>query len=191
MIRRYAAVAALLAATATPAGAAGAELAGPTCSMSSFSGTANTGYLVVVDGGPIAVTGSDEPVSVTLTCSVMAGYNGDHTRDPLAVVSATGDGVAVVPPTPVFIEDPQDVIGTCTSVTLVERDGDTTTLYHDDYGPGFSTDPTVPCGALPLCSGCGLYDQVWNAVDAAVCPVLAQAFPPDGDVDGLYACPPY
>lgn len=198
------------AATAAP------TLAGTVCEFGALPADENT-WVAEIDGGPIAAVDvktvapdvvalvRDNPVSVTLTCSIQVGWTTDHTGTPVASVSASGDGVAVLAPTPVTFDDPSgdSFFGLCTRLDLTGQDGGTSTLYWDVYEEEFSTDPTVPCGPVfcPLSArdACNslpdLVRVIFERVDSELCPVFADEFGDDGDVyvgdELVWDCPPY
>lgn len=211
-------VAALVAAAslAVPAGATEPLLAGDVCHFSSLSDSADSTHRIgEVDGGPIAAADValvapdaveaffDNPVSITLTCTMRLDPSVTHLSPAVAEASATGQAVAVVPPTPVEWYEPQfwEPAWVCTHVAVTTRDGQTADLYWDSWNGEFATDPGVACGGPIACpqSGdpCGpdlgrVLQRLWeDVVDPAICPALAQAFPPEGDIPDVWECPPY
>ena len=214
-----AAVVALAFGPVAPAGAEPPAVHGPLCHFYSTSPG-------VFTGGPVAVVAGDpsgNPVSVTLTCSIRSGAT--HTAPVIASASASGTSVVTLPPTPFDWDvEPDTVVSLCTALTVVDAHGETHRLYWNPYSGGgdgrFSTSDTAACDlpcTLEYPSSCtppceddaiqlhcivpavlDLVDAVFiDVVDPAVCPVLAQMFPPEGDVDypvlgdPLWDCPPY
>jgi hypothetical protein len=122
-----------------------------------------------MDGGPVAAADLESvvanPVSITLTCSLVTTLDGGHTAP--AVVSSSGTGVAVaaVPPTVASFPASLDPgVGICAAVTLTDRAGETHDLYWTQDRT-FSTDATSACVFWctaegypfgPDCSGPGL-----------------------------------
>ena len=110
-----------------------------------------TGYL---EGGPVFAVADDlagNPVSVTLTCTIQTGWDLSHAGTDAVSASASGTGVAVLPPTPYrfTMADPWEPLSLCTEVILVDGHGETHHLYWDDSSNGgahdFSTSPTAKC----------------------------------------------
>ena len=204
--------AALLAAAAALPAQADPLLAGEVCELVSVGDAAGhrTGE---VHGGPLTAADlalvspdlsavTDNPVSITLTCTVRLDWMVTHTSPAVAEASATGPAVAIVPPTVVGWDEPDfPQAQVCTSAFVTTRDGDTTELYWDVYEGRFTTDPGVLCGPLACTtSDCGpgipglidyANDLIIDYVDPVVCPPLTQVFPPEGDVPDLWDCPPY
>jgi len=191
--RRLALLAAAVAVAAAngPAAAAPPELQGLTCGYTFASTPA--GWAGEIDGGPIAAVSADV-ASLTLTCSIVAGPSYGHGDAPVVTASASGSQAAVLPPTPFAGPLPGRTLGMCTRVSLTMRDGTTHELYYDADREEFTTDPGVscatveqPCSSTQRCSPI----QEPELVDPIVCPILAVVLPPDGDVDGVWNCPPY
>lgn len=211
--------ASLLAVVSVPhAGAHEPTLAGQVCQLESAVSDPgdDTSYTVVVDGGPLAAAkiatvqpdlgevALDNPVTITMTCTVRSGWYFTHSDPAEASVSATAPAVVTVPPTALTAHDDENfgLFAVCTSVSMTDRDGDTTDLYWNPHTVEFSTDPNTPCGPVfcPLDAGdpCGggnpfelLNDLFVDVVDPLLCAVLDDYFPPDGDVEGVWDCPPY
>jgi hypothetical protein len=189
----------LLAGTALP-GHAATPLAVDLCGWASITDPTSVDRQVgEIHGGPMVATAVDPAaglVLVTLTCSLRTGpYTATHLDPVAASASASGFGIAVLPPTPVaYPAAPDAFVSVCTDVVLADGAG-STHYYWDAWVQEFSTDPSVPCtGAECLSTECGPSGQVdrllADAVDPVVCPVLAMPFPPDGDND-VWECPPY
>lgn len=216
----------VLALSAAPAHAERPTLAGDVCDHRTSVNPAGTGeWTAVVRGGPLAAADvvttvpaldevlDDNPYAITLTCTLKVGWSNDHTSPAAATASASGLGVAVLPPTLLPYDDPDGTFAAvCTEVTVTDRDGDSATFYWDVYDESFGTDPTVPCGPVfcPLSArnACGggppsvppreVRDAIdiamWGIeewVDPAACAVLDDQFPPEGDVPDVWDCPPY
>ena len=231
-MRKLAAVTVLLVALA-PVPASGDEplLAGELCEMASAVSADGNDWTVVVSGGPLSAADvrtvqpdpgqvvEDNPVSVTLTCSIMtSGYTYAHQPDDQT--SSSGAAVAVVPPTPLTYHDPAGgkVVAVCSQVTVVGKDSTSRHYYWDNWAQRFSTDPATPCEPL-ICpasatgSPCDepfywqvlrdALDAAFGVVDPAVCEVFRELpdYPgviesaDDGDlyVNGefFWDCPPY
>ena len=187
-------VAVLVPLAPSPAGAA--EPFGLPCGYTIVDHLDGDEHTAELNGGPI-VLGRDAaglPVSGSVTCSLHV--NGSLHSDP-AAASATSEvtpGVVLLAPTPVsFTAGVADTVEVCTRVDVA---GGGTYYWNPDLtgqSPGsWSTDPDSSCagfrgGSNPL----WILDPVFEALDALICPVLALAFPPHGDVAGIWDCPPY
>lgn len=212
-----AALALLLAAPATTH-AQEPVLAGDVCNYVARQEVATTSrWTVNLYGGPIAAADVelvapdplewvvDNPTSVTLTCSLHAGSY--HTSPVLASASASGDGVALLPPAQREVDDIY-LATLCTRVSVTDGDGRSYEFYWDGGQQEFSRDMSVECGAACTLEwppsgegacGPGPYDIVdhvtgsvpWGPVDAVACEVLKQQYPPDGDIPDVWDCPPY
>ncbi|MDQ1711084.1 MAG: hypothetical protein QOE45_534 [Frankiaceae bacterium] len=160
--------------------------------------------LVIIQGGPLVVAelprgdwprteptdpGWDalaNPVSATLTCSMRSGST--YASPAFASVSGSGTGVVIIPPTAAtYISSYPGY--PCAEVELTDAHGTVTHLYFDDRAREFTTDPSVPCYVER-----SLEDPIDERV---TCPVLEEAFPPEGDVIApdpvgkLWDCRPY
>jgi hypothetical protein len=149
--------AALLLVLAVPAPAYANEpiLAGDICSWSAY--TFDPMWNVAVYGGPLAAAdltfvapdalqwAVDNPVSVTLTCTLHDAWSARHGDPAVASFSATGDGVAVLPPTMVETLVDETLV-VCTKASVTDSDGDTFTAYWDGGRTEFTTNPTAYCG---------------------------------------------
>jgi hypothetical protein len=149
--------------------------------------------LGMLNGGPVTLTDPDAPgrvVSGSLVCSLRQGLY--HT-DPLLAQAASPvtPGVVVVPPTLVtYTADPVAWITACTEVRV---DGGPT-LYWDDEAEVWSTDPGVLCydfGPEPDPLGEVVDGLFVDVVDPLLCAVLVTQYPPEGDLPGIWDCPPY
>ena len=164
--------------------------AGPFGPEGTYSGTMSGGPLVVVDWDDVVAN----PVSATLTCDLQVGEAQDAPN--AFSVSASGTTVVTVPPTPVPHHGAPDegLLYECTSVTLTDAHGDTTTVYWDRWNDDWTTDPGTDCWPAlgQPCCGPWFGDMVFHEViDPAVCPILDDVFPPEGDVGLIWDCPPY
>lgn len=194
------AAAAVVAVAGGPAAAAPPLVEGVTCGYT-FVRAPGGGWVGEIDGGPVAAVSADV-ASLTLTCSIVAGPSYGYDDPPLATASATGPGVAAIPPTPFAGMLPDRTLGVCTHVSLTMRDGATHELYYDGERGEFTTGsgarcavPTAPCTTSgQRCSPDQTLPMLVDLTRSVLCPVLALALPPDGDVppgDALYDCPPY
>ena len=187
-MRALASVAALLVSVLPYAPAhAAPDPVGDRCNLAGYTDPVATGAddHWTMWAGPLALVDDAAPATVLsgrVRCEVREGFA--HTGQLL--VAADGPvtpAVVVLPPTTVTFTLPGPVdFSVCTEVELT----DGRVLYWDDDAQGWSTDPDVTCLSLvghPL-------PVPWDLVDALVCPVLAQVYPPDGDVPGLWDCPP-
>jgi hypothetical protein len=182
----------------------------PACSFVSTAEPTDPGTQAgEISGGPVTAYDLDvplgNPVWVALICSLHTGWNVTHDTPAVASATGVGPGVAVLPPTPVtYPAGPLDNVTLCGEVAVTGAGGATTRLYWDDQAGAWTTDPTSSCGQ-DFCetTDCGpmpdLVGQVIDAVndltiavvDPVVCPVLAQAAPPEGDLEYVWDCPPY
>jgi hypothetical protein len=158
------------------------------------TGRRNTG---VLHGGPALL--DDAAVRTgRLACSIQLDLSWHGAPDAARAVSPTSAGVAVLPPTPFELDlDP----GTYQAVYLcdeVQVDG-VGTFYWHAYDSVWTTDSAAPCLGAVTHPYEDPVDVPWEVidppqgeqVDPLVCPVLAQVFPPHGDVPDVWDCPPY
>jgi hypothetical protein len=154
----------------------------------------STQYVGEMDGGPILLDSdpAGQPVWGSLTCSLQVYPNQRHSdADVARLTSPVTPGAAYLAPAPFEYEEtePFTTLMLCSQVDVVGRE----TLYWDSPTQTWSTDPNAGC-AFPWEDeqnpppGGRVFEEV---VDPAVCPPLATVAPPEGDVDGLYDCPPY
>lgn len=208
-------VAALLPA---PADAAVPSPDGYACGYSSLTDpTAEEGtQLGEIDGGPIVVADLPRvdvhgdptlswdvlgnPASATLTCDLQLNDQ-THGGPNTVSLSASGTTVVVLPPTTTsYALSVNDTVHLCTSVTVTDARGDSGTFYWDAWEQEWTTDSTVPCTGLlapPCCyvpfvgDTSEIVGELFLEVDRIVCAVLDDVFPPEGDIPGLWHCPPY
>lgn len=184
-------VAALAAAVPlTPARAAGPVVTGVGCSASftrDLTDPSGTRYLAEMDGGPIVL---GDGRWGRLTCSIQREASRHSDPDVLRATSPTTPGVLyLAPATYSFPDDGWSTFWGCLEVE-VEGAG---TFYWTD-GNTWSTDPDSEC-PHPMLPG----HEPWQATvhdierifEPALCEVLAERFPPDGDVGDVWDCPPY
>ena len=189
-------------APAAPARAWTPTFAGDLCTFSASQGPTMDTWDGVLSGGPLAVAGlptmlpaAEEdlfanPVTVSLSCTL--GLDGIAT---VATTSGTGEVVVVAPPTPFsYVADDPMYFEMCSAVTVTPLGGPTERYYWDYAANRFSVDPAAPCyissWACPESDPCSGPDLI-EYVDLLVCPKFALLFPPDGDIEGLWDCPPY
>lgn len=190
-VRMLVVVALAAAAAPLPPAVAAEGPVGAGCRFDNDTGTkipedeSQTGRLY---GGPYLGTG-------TLTCSIQNDST-LHSGTDLAAASASGEDVVVLSPTRVWYQSPDHIrITVCTSFTPAGGP----TLYRVPGG-AWSEDPETPCAAPEPFDRVDLW-ETGETVDAVLCPVLVTAAPtlsglgvdvePDGDVAGLWDCPPY
>jgi hypothetical protein len=191
------AIAALSLAALPAAPAAADEPWGGACGYSTVTpGNADGSFEAVLDG---RVMLSSEvgapPVYGTLTCTLVEGL--EH-GDPV-LVSVTSDVTpvtAVVPPRVVTVRPAHEWswVVACTRVDVVG--GGTYYRTYDethDVSHDWSTQPEGHCTSLVGGFDTDLpgEEPTGTEADPVVCPVLATAFPPQGDVPGVWDCPPY
>jgi hypothetical protein len=131
--------------------------------------------------GPVTlVDDTAGPVTATIVCTVRDG--GSHAAPALASAeSDPGTGVVALPPTTVSYLD-LGYTAICTELRIVGGP----TLYYDAGSRAWTTDPATLCEPSLDVIGPDPY-----LPDAVLCPLLTGAFPPDGDVPGVWDCPPY
>ena len=185
------------------------------CSFNSISDpTVEPGTQIgQVNGGPI--TDSNLLATMTLTCTIqVGGANNTHAGVDAASASATGTNVAAacihadhqefwdervcpgvgvtLPPTQIsYTSTEGQPVYLCTEVSV-----NGTVYYYDDASGSWSASASATCGEAiqqdlipePLFS---LINSILEQVDPTICPFIAMAFPPEGDVLGVYDCPPY
>jgi hypothetical protein len=130
----------------------------------------SAGPLTLLDGDGTARTG-------TVTCSLQVEPR-HADADLLAVTSDPGTGAVVLAPR--TVAPSRYPLFVCTEVRV---DG-AGTRYYDDVTGAWSADPAVPCAEV-------FYDDTHVDMDPVDCPLLKLVFPPDGDIDGVWDCPPY
>jgi hypothetical protein len=142
---------------------------GRTCAFHSVGDPAAPGWQVgEVEGGPLTGTG-------TLVCTIVRNANWHLATG--TSVAASGDGVIVLPPTPVrYAGDGGDDVALCTRLVTA-----TGTLYWtagpEPYGGTWSTDPRSPCGLLfvpPPDPGSDVACRTWKTVDLVAGTDLAE-----------------
>jgi hypothetical protein len=171
---------ALAGAGAVPAQAA-VEPMGLLCAMQ----RAGTGA-VMVHAGPLTLTDGTAPVSGRVTCSVHADSAPRYADASLgAATSPTTTGAVVLPPTPLAVGDVAGYV--CTRVDVDSGPSQ----YFDAATDAWTSDPSAECtyvpGGVPGCdpSYCDLFG------DGILCPAYSIVFPPEGDIPGIWDCPPY
>ena len=159
---------------------------GPYGALCNMSAT-RAGSLVSarLDGGPLVLPDSagspSNPGSATLRCRVQANHP-VHLAGEGPQVSGHGSGVVTVPATNVVLAAaPGDVLYLCAAVTYDAGP----TFYYDARHDEWSTSSSVPCddGTNPE-----LDDE---DIDPVLCPLLAALLGGDGDLPGVWNCPPY
>ena len=144
-----------------------------------------------ISAGPVTLLDSNGNVrSGTLTCTIQlnsAIHNG--TSNDAVSVSAHGTGVVAMPPTVVSFQAGDDQpVYLCTQFTY---DGDVTLYHRSTSGSrlagSWSTDPNSTCRRVTMTT----FGDAVDLVDSVICPPLALVLPPQGDVPGIWDCPPY
>jgi hypothetical protein len=199
-------VATTLAGSFTGTAVAGPEAPGPTGFVCGYSSLTNPNaeahtQTAVVDGGAVVVVDeANNPQSGTLTCTIQVGANSTHAGAdaPGGKVSSSGTGVVVIPPTVVsYTATPEQAVYVCTQFTYT---GGGTVYYDADGDDGstdaghWSADADSACGPFnvsPAPGEPGPVEDLVLLIDAIACPVLKELLPPDGDVAGIWECPPY
>ena len=143
-----------------------------------------------IDGGPVVLAADGAPATGRIVCSLQVDAARHDAADLVRVASATTPGAAWLPPTTFAATVPDDAyVFHCTEVQ-VDGGG---TYYWDADGRRWTTDATAPCDDMhpdgePGQPGQELFEEV---VDPVVCGPMAALLPPEGDIDGLWDCPPY
>ena len=193
-MRRLLTLTALALAALPAAPAAAADPDGLHCGFSTMTDWTTGQSYAEFDAGPIVLDPdpAGQPVWGSVTCTLVDGRSHDS-RVIGTASSETTPVVAALEPTLVPVEwADDDVLSICVSVEIVGRGR----LYYDPEmaggDGGWTTDPAASCDlvfgpAEPL----PLVDDAEELVDSIVCPLLAVAFPPQGDVPGIWDCPPY
>ena len=136
-----------------------------------------------IDGGPVLVTGDG-----TITCDIQVGQELSSGSN-AASVSGSGNTVVYATPTVVSYESPDDVpVYLCTTVSDA-----TGTYYWDDLtGDWVSSASAAHCSlATSASTDDGPTHELELLIDSIICPVLATLLPPEGDIAGVWDCPPY
>jgi hypothetical protein len=193
--RRAALAVALLALATPPAAPAAADEPWGGCGYSALTGQREDGSYDVLLEGNVVLSSAGAPVSGTLTCTVVEGLlHGDPVL--VTVTSDVTPVTAVIPPRVVTVRPAVwwSWVVPCTRVDVVGggtyyRTYDAT---HDRSGE-WSTEPEGHCVSLVGDAGPDLPGEEpdGDEADGVVCPVLAAALPPEGDVPGVWDCPPY
>lgn len=218
MSARAATVAALVVAALLPgqgASAAGPAPAGEVCGFVSMSDTTGQMQSGEIDGGPLVAPGS----AVSITCSIHVD-NGTHSGTAAVSASATGQSVVVLPPTPMSYPDPEaQPVHLCTEATVDGTawywDGAAWTTDPDApcvpsidlceydcvagvlglvYSAGAEVLPPEVREVAwdPVFRGVGCWITGWcHPLDALLCSSFEVLFPPEGDIPGIWDCPPY
>ena len=147
-----------------------------------------------VDGGPLFLSDDTD---------LLASYSGRLVCT-IQVDAPTHAGADACSVTGAVLGNPVFAAGTCTYsygtgsnvylCTQVDIDGGPTLYFDDSNDPltdgSWSTDPwSARCMlATSFSTGDG---PAAEEADAVVCPVLATMLPPEGDIAGVWDCPPY
>ena len=181
----------VLAATTPVSAGTSTPPAGRACSFASVTdptvenGETQTGQ---VNGGPLAAPES----AVSMRCAIHVG-NGTHAGTAAVSASAGPErDVVALAPTPVSYLSPEgQPVYLCTQATV-----DGTTWYRD--GDTWTANSSSSCALAisqeifpgPLQPVLDLIDQL-NCQDPCICEWLQILFPPEGDIPGIFDCPPY
>jgi hypothetical protein len=149
-------------------------------------------HKVLVSAGPVLLTDDADPVaglSGSVTCSLQIDAGTHDAPDVAAITGPTTARVAALAGEVEYVRAGYDYdLWYCTRVDLT----DGTTLYYDEGDAvddgGWSTDPATSSCALAYASAVPRPSCDWVC---GSCAVLGVAFPPDGEVPGVWDCPPY
>jgi hypothetical protein len=123
---------------------AGTDPSGSVAPPNVYFGEMHGGPITVAELPPSGVGGN--PVSVTLMCDLHTGGAGTYTDQREASVSASGTGVAVLPPSSMSIyADATMAVWMCMYVLTWDAQGVGETHYYDAATSTFSTDPNAHC----------------------------------------------
>jgi hypothetical protein len=184
--------------TTAPAVAAGFHGWGALCTLVSTSdptadrGT-ETGVLVA---GPLVLDDGDTPpglVNGHVVCTVQVNEERHSGTNAATVTGVELPEATAAAGTVSYRADWSDTVYVCTAVVIGGQ-----TWYYDEPNNGVDllkrdrwlTTPNAECG-LATDTNADALTPVMDLVDAVVCPVLALVFPPEGDVAGVWDCPPY
>ena len=159
-----------------------------------FDGSRQEGTrLLQVYGGPVLLTEADgvTPARGTLVCRVvMSAYPyPSYPTHTYAGTDVAGRGTGVLAAGPAVVRVAGDESWDIALCTRFVNDGDGVTYYWNDDLSEWSTSPTVRCylDVDPIEDPTDL----GPTFDSVICPILALLFPPEGDVQGIWDCPPY
>ena len=189
----------LLAGSLAYAAPAGATPAGRRCALQSVTdptvahGETQSGH---TSGGPIA-DDATSTATVTLRCTIQVGAaNSTHAGVDAAFGASSGTGAAVVAAVTVAYVLPEgQPVYLCSEVTV-----DGMTSYWDEVAGAWSSNSAASCDEAvvqevlpgPFAPVLDVAGPIMDGVvDPVACPVLAAVLPPDGDVPGVWDCPPY
>jgi hypothetical protein len=191
--------AALVSASLSSPAAAAPAPEGVKCGFSSFTLPDQGGYQYAeIDAGPILLADDTDPSKVwwgSVTCTLQVEpQHGTRSNDLAALTGPVTPGVVSVAGTAAYRYGEGDTVYLCTQVDVL---GGPTLYWDDQWDTGsWSTSPTARCASAtevpePEPTPFQLVDDLIRiVVDPIVCPLLAFAFPPDGDVP-VWECPPY
>ena len=168
---------------------------GPTvpCTLTDVAdATAETGNRAgILGGGPVAALAVDSTANplATVRLDCIIRVNGFDQRS----ITGIGTGFASTGPVSIaFFADDDDVVEACTRASV----NGGPYRYYDANQRVFTDDPTAPC--LPDAQSNPAVQAAKDAAeplkqlgDAVLCPLLALAFPPEGDIPPVQDCPPY
>ena len=143
--------------------------------------------LAELSGGPVLLTEADgvTPARGTVICRIQV-YG--STQGPN--VAARGTGAFVANPAVVrYAADDWDYVFLC-SEFVDDKDG--VRYYWDDELGEWSTSPATPCSLTNARSASDDDPEpIEYVIDSVVCPIFALVFPPEGDIERVWDCPPY
>ena len=146
-----------------------------------------------VDGGPLVLGDAYDPAvfyTGSITCTIQVNQSTHAGADACAVTGPTTPVAGEVAGTCTYASATGDNVYLCTEVDIVNGP----TLYWDSVNDVWSTEPNVGCSlditVEPGEEG-GPIHELELLIDSIICPVLATLLPPQGDIPGLWDCPPY
>ena len=148
-----------------------------------------------LEGGPVLFTVAPDgttPQEGTLICRVQVvdAFASDHTGSgPSVSGRINAAGVAVAGPYVITINRTGSQNVFLCSEFVDNSEG--LVYYWDDDNSEWSTNPVVHCGLSLTGDKGGAPRDSEVLVDSIICPILALVFPPEGDIPGIWDCPPY
>lgn len=183
--------------TAPPALADMAEPFGSVCGFSSATDPQVEGSQTSeVVGGPLVITDdAGIPLTGEMFCTIQVNASTHAGPDACSLQGPTTPAVVAVTGTCTYAASPDDNVYLCTEIWVYYH-GHKTLWWADSNDPlvegRWSEDPNSSCALATTVNG-----PDGAEVDPIVCPILALAFPPEGDIGLrepiglLWDCPPY
>jgi hypothetical protein len=150
-----------------------------------------------ITAGPAVIDDRATPPGVHsghFVCTIQVGAaNGTHAGADAAVVTGPESTAVIAAGGTVTYNAPYyEPVWLCTEIVV-----DGQSLYFDDpndptVNGSFSTSSSAACGlAIDEGTDDPTITAIGELIDSIICPVLAIVFPPQGDIPGVWDCPPY